>query len=485
MRIARVKIGLFALFLAAPVIVVLIFGPTDSYGRPQTRFPAIGKVLLGKKGRFDQFGDAVLERSAVRRMAIQLRNWSSYHIVGFVDDEHVVSGNGGWLFYRAEFDGGRCLDQDLVAKRLRGLAVLTDMAEASGIDMFVSISPDKSTIYPEALSTMMRGYWKCRVENIAALRRIIKRELPLAIDHAGPLLDEKARNPGVRLYYATDTHWTPYGSAVALRQLVAAVYPHAQIPPPRLSEVQEKSTDLSRLLLLPTKEKANTVEPLRAEDLGSEIADPRAPRTLIVHDSFYGSLRKQLLGLFSQQTVLHSIANDDDLGVDTMAAARIIVNLVERDLEMWIEKKLNWDTSMPKAIVARNMRRAEDCDSFGAARGEDHVEPAGRFLDVAVRVVPAGRLPCIRLALSVAAPADLIVALPNAGGAFEPGHVVKHRLAVGQQTIAFVLPAYAAGAGVRVSLERTDDANGISDVAVGEIPASLPASSAASGADQP
>ena len=87
MRMAHLKIALFILFLLAPVATLLSFGAVEGYGRFQTEFPPLGKILLGKKGRFDQFGDAVLERSIVQRLAVQLRNWVSYRLVGFVDNE--------------------------------------------------------------------------------------------------------------------------------------------------------------------------------------------------------------------------------------------------------------------------------------------------------------------------------------------------------------------------------------------------------------
>ena len=67
--------------------MLLPFGSVEGYGRTQTEFPPLGKILLGKKGRFDQLGDAVLERSIVQRSAVQLRNWVSYRLVGFVDNE--------------------------------------------------------------------------------------------------------------------------------------------------------------------------------------------------------------------------------------------------------------------------------------------------------------------------------------------------------------------------------------------------------------
>ena len=133
--------------------------------------------------------------------------------------------------------------------------------------MVLTMSPDKSTIYPEALSATVRGYWKCRIDNGAALRRLIKQELPELIDHTEPLLAEKARHLDIPLYYVTDTHWTQYGGAVALRQLLAAVYPEARIPALRLSSATTMQTaDLANMLLLSIEERGPRAEPLLAED---------------------------------------------------------------------------------------------------------------------------------------------------------------------------------------------------------------------------
>src|SRR5688500_13279288 len=287
MRTAPLKIALFILFLLAPAATLLPFGSVEGYGRTQAEFPPFDKVLLGK-GRFDQLGDAVLERSIVQRLAVQVRTWVSYRLVGFVDNDRIVSGNDGWLFYRPEFHNGECLDEQETAPRLRTLATLIDVGRAAGIDMVLSMSPDKSTIYPEALNATVRGYWRCRVENSAALRRLIARELPDLIDHAVPLLAEKARHPDIPLYYATDTHWTPYGGQIALWQLLAALYPDARIPALRLSdETATERTDLARMLLLSIEEHGPMAERLLARDIAFPDGDRPSDATRSSHDSFY------------------------------------------------------------------------------------------------------------------------------------------------------------------------------------------------------
>jgi len=475
MRTAHLKIALVILFLLAPVATLLAFGAVDDYGRTQTRFPSLGKVLLGKKGRFDQFGDAVLERSIMRRLAVQVRSWTSYRIVGFVDNGHLVSGNDGWLFHGREFNGGRCIDEQDIARRLRIIAAVLDVGRAAGIDMVFSMSPDKSTIYPEALNAMVRGYWKCRAENIAALRRLIARELPDLIDHTGPLRAEKVRHPDIPIYFRTDTHWTRYGGAVALRQLLAALYPDAQIPPARWSGATAgRRTDLAKMLLLPIEEQGQVAEPLLARDLALP-GDRPAIETLIIHDSFYRMIRPEIRDAFPDPVTMLDFNQSRQVRANGLSADRLIINTVER--RFLLDRDLmTWDEAIPIAILKRNMERAQACGAFDATVVTGGEVPAPR--EVAVRAVASGHLPCLRLSVTAKQRATLVIALPNPEtGAFEPGRTLEHQIKPGARTIAFVLPGYAAGSHVLVSLDNA----GISAIDVGD----LPAASAAAASDQP
>jgi hypothetical protein len=464
MRLAHLKIALFILFLLAPVATLLAFGAVEDYGRDQTKFPSLAKVLLGKKGRFDQFGDAVLERSAVQRTAILLRNWIGYRVVGFVDNGHLVSGNDGWLFHGREFNRGRCIDEQNMARRLRVVAAVIDIGRAAGIDIVFSMSPDKSTIYPEALNAVARGYWKCRAENVAALRRLIARELPDLIDHTEPLRAEKARHPDIPLYYKTDTHWTPYGGSLALRQLLAALYPDAHIPPPRWSGATVgRRTDLAKMLLLPIEEQGPVAEPLLVQALALP-RDRKPIETLILHDSFYLVIKPQILDVFPDPVTTLIFDQSGRIRASGLSADRLIINTVER--RFLLDRDLmTWDEDFPIAIAERNMRRAEDCGAFDTA----HTPTGGAApvrRNVGIRAVAPGHLPCLRLAVTAKKAVDLEIALPDPEtGVFEPGRTLQYRVEPGARTIAFVLPGYTAGSDVQVSLKDA----ALSAVEVGEV----------------
>jgi hypothetical protein len=230
----------------------------------QTEFPPLGKVLRGKKGRFDQFGDAVLERSSRAAVGGSDSQLDRYRLVGFVDNEAWSPATAAGCSIAGSSTDGRCIDEQILPAPARRRAVI-DIGRAAGIDMVFSMSPDKSTIYPEALNATVRGYWKCRARSSAALRRAHR---PRA---AGPhrSYGALARGEGAPSRHSAlltrRTRTGPrYGGAIALRQLLAALYPERSIPPGACRCYRGREHDLAAMLLLPIEEQGPVAEPLLA-----------------------------------------------------------------------------------------------------------------------------------------------------------------------------------------------------------------------------
>lgn len=447
--LTRIKIAVFAIFLVAPVLSLAVFGVTDIYGgSDHPEFPRIGQVLK-KRGKLDELGNAVLHRSLAMKEAIRLRSWIGYRLVGFVDTEQVVSGEAGWLFYRADFAQGACLDAGRAARDLTQLETLIDLTRAAGIDMIVSISPDKSTIYPEMLNQTMRGYWRCQPRDGPLLRAMMRDHAPRLIDHALPILAAKAQDPGRRLYYATDTHWTPMGAATALRQLLAAVLPGAAIPPPTASSgMLQQQTDLSRMLLLQQTEPGPLPERAWRDALVALNPAPLAHRTLLIRDSFYGVLLRDLQAVFPGLLELgYSLKGEPDTSAIEIAD-RIIVNSVERSLLPRIERgPLDWDAPIVTALVARNRSRAEGCTDFAPVPA-----PQGRL---AMPALPAEMLPCLRVTVQMKkGSADLAIALADKSGAFVPGRAIELELVQDGAQVTLVLPEGVTAAELRLDPKR-------------------------------
>lgn len=474
MRHAYFKIGLFLLFLAAPVGSILLLGSVDSFGRQQPEFPKV-EALKSAADRI-QLGDAILERTAAMKAAVQLHDWVGLRIVGFITSPVVISGKDGWLFYRPEFHGGACIDLQNVTDQLQRLRALIDMAQASGLDLRVSLAPNKSTIYPDQLHPYIRGYWRCHAKNVAGIRERLKQHAPFVIDHAVPLLAERARNPDATLYYMADTHWTPYGGAIALRQLLTTIYPTLDVPAPRLSDGAEtQEMDLASALQLPLEKQAGEVEPLPQDVLDELKRNSAAVRTIISHDSFYDRISAQVRAAFPNAMIFRGTKDAGWMRAQIAVADRVIVNLVERDLVRAItDGALDWKASIPSAIIARNRLVAEQCGSFETVDGDAADSPVDvrnkAGMTVPVRRVEAAHLPCLRVSLVASAPATFTIALPDAtGGALIAERLIKLRLAAGTQRVDLVLPRYASGGRIGVGISGLGETVTISGIEVGQI----------------
>jgi hypothetical protein len=271
-------------------------------------------------------------------------------------------------------------------------------------------------------------------------------------------------------------HWTPYGGAIALRQLLRTIHPTLEIPAPRLSDgVVIQKMDLAGMLQLPLEKQANAIASLPPDVLDQLNRDSAAVRTLITYDSFYNRVSSQVHAAFPHAVVIRGTRDASWMRSQIATADRLIVNLVERGLLRAItDGILDWKASIPTAIIARSQRVAEQCDSFEAVDADTIESPADIDEDIrvtiAVRAVDRQHLPCLRISLHAGAPTTITVMLPDAAsGTFRPEHLIKFRVQAGEQRLALVLPHHVSGARVGLGVERHGETFTLSTLEVGNI----------------
>lgn len=208
-------------------------------------------------------------------------------------------------------------------------------------------------------------------------------------------------------------------------------------------------------------------EPLRVRDLGLR-GDRAAVETLIVHDSFYRAIEPQILDAFPDPVTMLIFDQSERVSAKGLSADRLIINVVERKF-LLDRDLLTWDEDIPFAVLNRNMQRAQDCGAYDIADAAiGGGKPAKR--EVAIRAVAPSHLPCLRLSVTARDSATLAIALPDPEtGTYEPGRALEYGIEPGTRTVAFVLPAYAAGSSIQLSLDGTGKAAFISAVEVGAI----------------
>lgn len=474
MRLATLKSILFAGFLAAPA-AALCLGVVEPYGQePLPSYPEAHSVLAGEPGAFDALGEALLHRSALTREAIRLRNTVAADIFGFVDTSRILSGRDGWLFYKEDF--AACADRATVAAAQRNariaaarLDVMTDLADVAGLAMTVSLAPDKSTIYPELLPTLGYRTWWCAPEMAAALRRAFVEEAPRIVDPTPLLLAQKMADPAQPVYFPTDTHWTPLAAAVALRQLLQAVYPGAAtraLPPPRPAGMPgTRETDMGHaMLLLPDPDRIDPLDPAIENALGRFDASDGPGSTVILGDSFYGWLVPTFGAILDAPRIFAIDSQTDGFEAAAAGARRLIVNSVERlFLFRVLGGRLSWNGLLGTAILARNANAASACAGFSAAAVSETVgiaSVAGGWradgpdpqLVLPIAGGQPGLPPCLRFTIEAPEPVDVEIFVPDRHepGGFEAGRSIRIRLGGGAQTITLVLPAHVRGKAVRL-----------------------------------
>jgi len=474
----RLKIAAFIFIVSAPLLALVLLGAVAPYGqRAHPDFPAFRALVNSKYGAFDQLGRALLDRSAVTKEAIRLKYRLNYDVSRYVDTDLVVSGRGDWLFYKDDFSKKFvCLDEARMARNLAQVDVMTDLASAAGLRMFVSISPDKASVYPEYLHPLARRYWECKNQAAPLLRRLIATHAPRIIDHGAPLFAEKARTNATNLFWHQDTHWSPLGAALARRQLYEAVLgaPAEPVPPPQLTgEIRARETDMGNLmLLLPNTEQYEAVDAGVEEQLSAIYAARPAVNTVLVADSFYTVARFNDPAVFPGLKEFHIDKSDDALFAAVTNADHLIVNSVERSFLARIEGGgLAWPNAIGRAVLARNAAVAQACGNFRSVAGVEQREGRNVF---AVPPPPEGHLPCLRIVLETTG-STLEIALPrrSAGGyeaAFSEGRAFTSTLPAGRQVIVMVMPSYVGGkvlglrqlAGAPISMQGLE---------IGEMPA--------------
>lgn len=297
--------------------------------------------------------DAFLaDNIALRQYAIRARG-ELYWRTGGTGNPQVIRGLAGWLFIRGEFQPTCRFSGDQLA------AALTAAAEgfaASAQDFRFLLVPDKHSVYPDRVRPELPFPPSCEDEGRAALGAAIRALGPVAVDGGTLLSAARRANESPDLFYARDSHWTPSGAIVAIRELVRSLDPALW----RDEDVVETGTvrrvmDLATLIGIRRVETTPRlavrpgvavrfenvsvpVEVRNARQIVRATASGDRPilggRTVIVYDSFFGIYMPLVAPFFADSTWIHvgDLLNHPELAAMLGPFDRIVFERVERGL---------------------------------------------------------------------------------------------------------------------------------------------------------
>jgi len=385
----RARSGFLALLLIAPAVVWLVGGPVAPFearrqAPPPTALAAVGPDPAGR----EQLSDALLERSAVKREAIRLRNRVLWRVFGFADTDVVVSGAAGWLFYKPQFERWACERAERLDQGFERLLLLADLAAAAEIDFTAVIAPNKASVQPNAMGGRAALYTECYYERERVLRALAE-AAPQGriIDHARLFnFWTGDREPYRRL----DSHWEPDAGTLGLNQLIAEAPFEIGAPAPTepLTEVQEEA-DLANRLLLFTEPERVFYTPL--ETRSRPAGGPR--RVTFLHDSFYARISDQADTFLPASSRLDlRYATPDQVQAELSDADAVIYQRVERHLADTLldRRRFDWGSPFGDWMFAQVETRAQQrCDW---SRALDLMSPqnAPRIRKMGMTIAPGG-----------------------------------------------------------------------------------------------
>ncbi|MEQ1671977.1 MAG: hypothetical protein ABL893_14045, partial [Hyphomicrobium sp.] len=426
-----------------------------------------------------QFADATIERFPVRKAAISARNRLLYG-AGLIDDDRIVSGRDGWLFYKEQFVLYDCGKDDLFDDKIDRMFLVADVARLSSFDYTFAIAPNKATVLPEQMSERTKLYARCYSDRRKHFEQRLAAHGPgNVIDH-GLTLKAVAANRR-QLFLQSDTHWTMFGASYALRDLAMigrgaaardAVASDFAVSPAPGNMVDP---DLRvRMLLLSERERD-----VAAEGVQTFLAKhgAMAGRTVVIHDSFYARISPLVEKLYRDVSLLHVTRDEKKVAAAVRNAQRVVVSGVERSmLNRFYNGPHDWRSPLGQDILTRNSAAAGKCTyrenlaanvaapvkraslrnvafNSGASYAPTTTDPMViASLDAEAQKQPSV---CVRIRLQVDAPSTLTIyperSLPLAKQAlYGHGHSIDVSLQVGVNTIQLIVPTAPSAKTLRI-----------------------------------
>lgn len=227
----------------------MLDGPNSPREEAVAKTPA---VALSKQALRDLPGDAryyLANRYALKEAFIDLDARIKRRLLGREWTREVNIGEDGFLFLRNKRAVGQAQGQFRASEQVveawaTHFARLKQAMAAKGAPFAFIIGPNKHSIYPDQLPR-----WLASSDQTGALTEAVLGSADQSGGFAAPDLTAHLRNVRAGaplLYHRTDTHWTEFGAAQAIRHALGPL--GFDLPQPEVVQHPEgRGGDLSRL----------------------------------------------------------------------------------------------------------------------------------------------------------------------------------------------------------------------------------------------
>lgn len=180
-----------------------------------------------------------------RNEFIKINNFIKVKLLKTSPSEKVIIGRDGWLFYNSEgeIDDYRGTNHFSVQE----LEVIRENLEKRsqwlgnlGIEFYVTVAPNKSTIYPEFLPSSIKKYNdKSRLDQL--INYLADNSEVQIIDLRPSLIENKSEN---LIYKKNDTHWNGMGAFIGYKEIARRLQEDSIISAPLVTENYELVSEI-------------------------------------------------------------------------------------------------------------------------------------------------------------------------------------------------------------------------------------------------
>ncbi|MBI2850572.1 MAG: hypothetical protein HYX80_05955 [Chloroflexi bacterium] len=156
----------------------------------------------------------------------------------------VILGKENWLYYGEPMN--RLVNEGLLTdaqidKAIDELVYISDSLKERGVHLLFLLVPDKQLIYPEF---MPEKYNDVTGTQLSSYERMSQALSATDIDFIDtrPILLEKKRETGFRLYYMRDNKWNQYGNFLMTQEIMSRLGKSFPVPQYELTSVDTSAT---------------------------------------------------------------------------------------------------------------------------------------------------------------------------------------------------------------------------------------------------
>jgi hypothetical protein len=341
----------FVLVVTVPGLALLAgVRPPQLENAAAAPWPSLDVPALGEPRTYSAVDSAIIDRLPGRDVAVGAYAGLDYRLLGGSIDRQVVVGRGSWLWYRGELEP-TCSRS--AADLLGDVDTIGAAGAAAGVDVHVTIAPDKHAIHPTWLPEQPT-FAPCTDGRRAELRAGFAARPSTTTDLWSVVLAARdgASEP---IYFDQDSHWRPEGALPAIGAVVDAVVPGLwSAKAYTASRTDDFPMELARLNGLPRsasiphyrvrpdeRVERRVIDPGVHLAHAADVTDYRVSgpldtvpgTTLIVYDSFFNIERPLLIPWFERSIWVQSqdLRDHPELAARLPRIDHIVMERVERD----------------------------------------------------------------------------------------------------------------------------------------------------------